>query len=368
MNNHDQQLENLDFIMRFQSDQTIGKFLKPFSIQDWNAIQRPPIECYIPQIGLDNLRALVNDPAWMNKTAKKKKEARKILKQFGLTQIAAGTNRMCFGCEYDPGIVFKLGLDRVGRSDNLAESYNQYFLNGFGAKIIHVLPDGILGMCERVKTMDQKTYAEHSDIIYRLITYWSVCKNILIEDIGCNFFKNWGVRLGFGPVLLDYPYVYKVSPFKLVCHRKDPLTQQECMGHIDYDPGLNQIVCDRCGVRYGISDIADMGIEELVKKAISMKGKVLSMALVNTNVKVSIKRGNKIVNRLYNESDNKLDKNNIVGGKIVTSKKIDNLPKDLQEGAKKLCNELTSKTVTAVHQAKEPKPVDIEELKKNYGI
>lgn len=366
MNNYAQQLENLDFIMRFQSDQTIGKFLKPFSIQDWNAIQRPPIECYIPQIGLDNLRVLVNDPAWMNKTAKKKKEARKILKQFGLTQIAAGTNRMCFGCEYDPGIVFKLGLDRVGRSDNLAESYNQYFLNGFGAKIIHVLPDGILGMCERVQTMDQKTYAEHSDIIYRLITYWSVCKNILIEDIGCNFFKNWGVRLGFGPVLLDYPYVYKVSPFKLVCHRKDPITQQECMGHIDYDPGLNQIVCDRCGVRYGISDIADMGIEELVKKAISMKGKVLSMALVNTNVKVSIKRGNKIVNRLYNESDNKLDKNNIVGGKIVTSKKIDNLPKDLQEGAKKLCNELTSKTVTAVHQAKEPKSVDAEEVKKKH--
>ena len=337
------QLENLDFIMKFQSDSTVNKFLKPFSIQDWISIQRPPIESYISPEALYNLRCLVNDPAWMNRTAKKKKEARKILQTCGISQIAAGTNRMCFGCEQDPGIVFKLGLDRIGRSDNIAEYYNQYFLNGFGAKIIHVLPDGILGMCERVQVMDQRTYAEYSDIIFRLITHWAVNEHVLIEDIGCNFFKNWGVRLGFGPVLLDYPYVYKVSPFKLVCHRKDPMTQQECMGHIDYDPGLNQIVCDRCGVRYGISDIADMNVGDLVKRAISMKGKVLSMALVNTKVKVSVKRGNKIVNRFYSESDSKMDKNNIVGGKIATSKNIESLPKEMQDGAKRLSESLMKK-------------------------
>ena len=119
-------------------------------------------------------------------------------------------------------LVFKLGLDRVGRSDNIAESYNQYFLNGFGTKILHVLPNGLFSMCERVQTMDQKTFASYADTIYRLITYWAVHKNILIEDIGYNFFKNWGVRIGFGPVLLDYPYIYKIDPFKLVCKRKDP--------------------------------------------------------------------------------------------------------------------------------------------------
>ena len=49
------QLENLDFIMKFQSDSTVNKFLKPFSIQDWISIQRPPIESYISPEALYNL-------------------------------------------------------------------------------------------------------------------------------------------------------------------------------------------------------------------------------------------------------------------------------------------------------------------------
>ena len=322
--------------MRFQSDSTAQNLIKPFSDKDWASIQRPPIQNYIPPNVLGYLAQLINDPKWMNKTAKKKKEVRRVLKQIGLSQIAAGTNRMCFGCEYDPGIVFKLGLDRVGRSDNIAESYNQYFLNGFGTKILHVLPNGLFSMCERVQTMDQKTFASYADTIYRLITYWAVHKNILIEDIGYNFFKNWGVRVGFGPVLLDYPYIYKIDPFKLVCKRKDPYTQQECMGHIDYDRGLNQIVCDRCGTRYGIADIAESNVGEMIKTSLNMKGKVLSMALVNTNVKVSVKKNGKIINRFYAESENKIDKNQIIGGKIITSKSIDSLPKEIQDNAKKL--------------------------------
>ena len=94
--------------MRFQSDSTAQNLIKPFSDKDWASIQRPPIQNYIPPNVLGYLAQLINDPKWMNKTAKKKKEVRRVLKQIGLSQIAAGTNRMCFGCEYDPGIVFKL--------------------------------------------------------------------------------------------------------------------------------------------------------------------------------------------------------------------------------------------------------------------
>ena len=332
--------------MRFQSDATAQKLIKPFSNQDWERIQRPPIQNYIPPNVLGYLAQLIDDPKWMNKTAKKKKEVRRVLKQIGLPQIAAGTNRMCFGCDYDPGIVFKFGLDRVGRSDNIAESYNQYFLNGFGTKILHVLPNGLFSMCERVQTMDQKTFASYADTIYRLITYWAVHKNILIEDIGYNFFKNWGVRIGFGPVLLDYPYIYKIDPFKLVCKRKDPYTQQECMGHIDYDRGLNQIICDRCGVRYGISDIAESNVGEMIKTTVNMKGRVLSMSLVNTSIKVGIKKNGKIVNRFYAETESKIDKSKIIGGKIITSKSIDDLPKEMKEGAKKLSESLAKKNTT----------------------
>ena len=350
--------------MKFQSDSSVEKYIKPFTTQDWINIQRPPIGNYIPQQIIYELFQLVTDPKWMNQTARKKKEARRILGQCGLYQIGSGTNRMCFGCEYDPGIAFKLGLDRVGRSDNVAESYNQYFLNGFGAKIIHVLPDGLLAMCERVETMKQSVFAEYADTIYRLITYWAVCKNILIEDIGLNFFKNWGVRLGFGPVLLDYPYIFKVDPFKLVCKRRDPYTQEECMGHIEYDLGLNQIVCDKCGVRYGISDIADANVGDIVKKTINMRGKVLSMALVNTNVKVAIKKNGKVVNRFYSESDSKMDKSKIIGGKIITSKNIDELPKEMQEGASKLTQSLIG--TPAPKNMEEKKETKQEERKYHF--
>ena len=39
-----------------------------------------------------------------------------------------------------------------------------------------------------------------------------------MADIGTNFFMNWGIRPGFGPVLLDYPYVYELDGNKCVNH------------------------------------------------------------------------------------------------------------------------------------------------------
>ena len=43
------QLENLEFLMKFQSDSSVEKYIKPFTTQDWINIQRPPIGNYIPQ-------------------------------------------------------------------------------------------------------------------------------------------------------------------------------------------------------------------------------------------------------------------------------------------------------------------------------
>jgi hypothetical protein len=71
-----------------------------------------------------------------------------------------------------------------------------------------------------------------------------------MEDIGTNFFMNWGIRKGFGPVILDYPYTYKVDIQKLKCTHVDKYTGIECDGLIDYDIGFNTLVCEKCGTRY----------------------------------------------------------------------------------------------------------------------
>ena len=67
---------------------------------------------------------------------------------------------------------------------------------------------------------------------------------------------NWGVRENFGPVLLDFPYVYKLDGSKLFCRAKNPLSPTGCCeGEIDYDAGYNELVCKRCGVVYRAKEI-----------------------------------------------------------------------------------------------------------------
>jgi hypothetical protein len=67
---------------------------------------------------------------------------------------------------------------------------------------------------------------------------------------------NWGIREGFGPVLLDFPYIYKLDGKKLFCNAPDPRSQTGyCNSPIDYDPGYNFLVCTKCGKQYKASDL-----------------------------------------------------------------------------------------------------------------
>ena len=68
----------------------------------------------------------------------------------------------------------------------------------------------------------------------------------VLEDIGTIWFKNWGIRPGFGPVLLDYPYLFEVDIRDLYCYDMTPLGLP-CGGQIDYDAGFNILICTKCG-------------------------------------------------------------------------------------------------------------------------
>ena len=76
----------------------------------------------------------------------------------------------------------------------------------------------------------------------------------VLEDIGTRHFMNYGIRNGFGPCLLDYPYLYEVDGNKLQC--KEELSNGSiCNGYIDYDDGANALYCQKCGREYSASSL-----------------------------------------------------------------------------------------------------------------
>lgn len=93
------------------------------------------------------------------------------------------------------------------------------------------------------------------------------------------------VRYGYGPVLLDYPFIYKLDGNKLFCNKVDPSTNEPCNGEIDYDVGFNHLVCTRCGKIYLATDLKDDSIEN----KIIIKG--------GNQMKVVLKVGDEIVGR-----------------------------------------------------------------------
>ena len=60
-----------------------------------------------------------------------------------------------------------------------------------------------------------------------------------------------------GPVLLDFPYVYKLDGDKLFCNAPSINNPSGCCeGVIDYDAGYNFLYCTKCGVKYKAKELA----------------------------------------------------------------------------------------------------------------
>lgn len=171
-----------------------------------------------------------------------------ILRRRGFTRLHAGTNRLVYKSEYDDTICLKVGIDIVGREANVGEYHTQELLKPFCTKVFEVTPCGTVAMVERVNPIKNRyQFEDIAPIVFNIIIIQFA--GIVLEDIGTNFFMNWGIREGFGPVVLDFPYAYEADIRKLHCIQKDKLGVQ-CDGLIDYDDGLNNIICVKCGTRY----------------------------------------------------------------------------------------------------------------------
>lgn len=273
-----------------------------FTISDWNKMSKPPLISYVPPNVIEQVRQVVDSVRLMNLPSKKYKMVNEILSPLGIKPLASGTNRRTFYVEYDPSVVIKIASDRVGKRDNLSEFRLQEVVKPFCTKTFDVTPDGVMSLVERVETMTsyQFKYVYTGDIFDFIMLILD--RGYIMEDIGGNFHKNWGLRVGFGPVILDYPYVFEVDYTKLRCSFVDPITKEKCDGYLDYDysKGMSEIVCTKCGTRYSARSLA---IEYNKESIINTRKRDNEMPLFNNTMKVFIKRGDKIVKRFYNETE-----------------------------------------------------------------
>lgn len=304
--------QSLDAARFVNFDSDVFKFTE----EDWDKMSKPPLTTYVPAPIIEQLRSIVNNVKLMNNPSKKYDLVNKLFANIGLKPLASGTNRRTFYCTYDPTVVIKIASDRVGKSDNLSEFTLQKLIKPFCTKTFDVTPDGVVALVERVETMKEadfkKVYA--SDVFD--FTFEILRRGYVMEDIGGNFYKNWGIRFGFGPVILDYPYIFELDWTKLRCSHKDVHTGYLCDGYLDYDydKGMSEIICTKCGTRYTAKYLARRIEAKTLLERINRK-RDNEMALLDTDFKVVIKRGDQIVKRCYNETDTVVDSRNKLGGR-----------------------------------------------------
>ena len=208
-----------------------------------------------------------------------------ILNPLGYILAHAGTNRVVFQPQFDDSFVVKIGLDIAGRTNNPNEIVNQKYLKPFVCKCFDTTDDGVIGTFERVVPIENlyQLWSVREDIfdIMRAIT-----KRFIIDDFGTEAFKNWGVRKGFGPVLLDYADMYILDKDTAYCRKPiDWHSTAVCGGELGYTPGYNKIMCKKCG---GIGKAKQYKGKEKLSVYVPSRG-------IDMGIKCTIKIGGRTV-------------------------------------------------------------------------
>lgn len=227
------------------------------TIEDFNydMLIAPPLLSLLNPYDIEQLRQTATSISLSADINKKYEMIDRIVKARGFLRFAAGTNRLVYRHPEYPTILIKVAVDMVGMGDNPAEFRNQQYIKPFCCKVFEVSQCGTVGVFERMERITSRyEFATIAEDVFEMITSVLVGKYIL-EDIGTNFMYNWGIRKGFGPVLLDFPYVYELDGAKIFC--KEILDDGRiCGGEIDYDPGFNFLSCTKCGKSYNARELS----------------------------------------------------------------------------------------------------------------
>lgn len=233
----------------------------PNFIQEWYNMQAPyRLNQLLSPQDIAYLNSIATSVKLSGSPSKKKELITRLMEQRGFKRLDCGTNRIVYKFMEDQSFLVKVAFDRVAISDNLREYRNQEYLRPFCAKCFEVSPCGTVGMFERV--MPVKNREQFASIAYRVFDIIVNCfiGKFILADFGTEYFKNWGVRVGAFPVIVDYPYLYELDPAKITCNNKDDHSPSGfCEGEIDYEDGFNYLYCKKCGKRYLASELAKEG-------------------------------------------------------------------------------------------------------------
>lgn len=252
-----------------------------------------PLLSYITPQDIYELNKIATSIKYSSKPKEKYAMIDKILAPRGFKKMASGTNRVVYRFLEDYRIVLKVAIDKVGLSDNGNEYRNQHLLKPFVTKCFEVSPCGTVGLFERVNPItSREEFINISEDVFDLVN--NLIGKYVLEDIGEKYYMNYGLREGFGPVLLDYPYVFELDGRKLICNVPEPMnTLGYCGGEIDYDIGYNDLRCKRCGKRYLATELKSE--EKSDKPKIIIKGDDLIMRCV-------LMRGDEVISELNSKA------------------------------------------------------------------
>ena len=252
-------LENSKINSRLYHDADIYQSMNTFTTLEelFESIEGPCVYDFFTDDELALIKKIIFDRK--DKAFKKKfQKLDAIIKPKGFKRSGCGTNRVVYE-PLDDNATFciKIALDRAGSKNNPDEIVNQKYLKPFVAKCFDISQDGNVGIFERVVPIENlyQMWSVREDI-YKIME--TIVGRFIIDDFGTKAFKNWGLRKGFGPVLLDYADMYILDPKILYCtHTLNLDTTEQCRGELDYDAGFNNIICLKCGGIHMASEFKD---------------------------------------------------------------------------------------------------------------
>lgn len=240
--------DNAILNMMYRGMTTIADF-------NWDTMTTVPIYCLLTPQDVDSIRNLILSPRYSGNNKFKMEKIDEVMHYRGFKRFAGGTNRLVYTHPSAPNAVFKVAIDSVGINDNPAEFRNQNFLKPYCCKVFECSPCGTIASFEKVEriTTFDEFYSIGED-------YFQIIVNVILgkyvmDDIGIDFFMNFGIRAGCFPVILDFPYLFELDGRKLECN--NVLDDGSiCHGEIDYDAGFNKLVCKKCGRHFKARDLA----------------------------------------------------------------------------------------------------------------
>lgn len=253
---------------------------------NFDALQAPPLSMFLTPADIQEITSVALSLKLSARPDERYRLIDQVMNRRGMVRFLTGTNRASYRHPEFPNILFKVATDAVGIKDNPAEFYNQQFLKPFVPKMFEVSPGGAVAIEEKVEPItSREEFLSVADDIFELITEWLVGEYVL-ADFGTKFFMNYGIRKGFGCVILDFPYVYKLDGNKLFCNKPDPTSPTgKCEGIIDYDAGYNFLHCTKCGATYKAKEL-----EQKIKN-----NEIISSIEGESKMNIIIKGGSKAV-------------------------------------------------------------------------